>query len=86
MNHHQHCCASPKPHKAEERRPIGEGQTKLEKCQTLKIMRNYLSNKRNEGKFAPVYAIWTYREKRGTAPLILILGTRWEWMVTFTPR
>jgi len=56
MNLYQHCCANPKSHTAEAR-PIGEGQMKLEKCQTLKMRRNYLSNKRNEGKLAPVYAI-----------------------------
>jgi len=86
VNLHQHCCANPKSQKAEEGRPVGEGQTKLDKRQTLKIRRNFLSNKRNEGKLAPVYVIWAYRENRGIAPLILILGTRWGWMVNFTPR
>jgi hypothetical protein len=27
-----------------------------------------------------------YRGSRGTAPLILNLGTRWRWVVNFTPR
>jgi hypothetical protein len=85
MNLHQHCRANPKSHKAEEGRPIGERQTELEKCQILKIRMNYLSNKRNESKLAPGYAIWTYREKRGIATLILIFGTRLGWMVNFTP-
>jgi len=28
----------------------------------------------------------TYRGSGGTAPLILNFGTRWKWVVTFTPR
>jgi hypothetical protein len=76
MNLHQHCCANPKSHKAEEGRPIGEGRTQLEKRQTLQKRRNYLSSKRNEGKLAPVYTIWAHTKNRDIAPLILILGTR----------
>jgi hypothetical protein len=28
----------------------------------------------------------TFGESRGVAPLILNLGTRWRWMVSFTPQ
>jgi hypothetical protein len=44
---------------------------------------NYLIWKKNE--FAPVEVMRSYRVG-GTAPLILNLGTRLRWMVSFTLR
>jgi hypothetical protein len=37
------------------------------------------------GKVAPVHAMQVYGGIRGTAPLALNLGTRWRWVVDFTP-
>ena len=37
------------------------------------------------GKIAPVHNTKGYWRTRGKAPLILYLGTRWKWVVKFTP-
>jgi len=37
------------------------------------------------GKDAPVHAMQVYRGIRGTAPLVLNLGTKWRSVVDFTP-
>jgi hypothetical protein len=47
---------------------------------SLKIVQNV------KGKAVPVHAVKAYRGTRGIAPLILNLGTRWRWVVNFTPR
>jgi hypothetical protein len=39
-----------------------------------------------KGKVFPVHAMRVYRGSRGIAPTILNLGTRWRWVVNFTPR
>jgi len=36
--------------------------------------------------FIKHHAVKTYWGSRGTAPLILNLGTRWRWVVSFTLR
>jgi len=36
-----------------------------------------------KGKVFPVQAIKAYMRRRGTAPLIFNLGTRWRWAVNF---
>ena len=38
-----------------------------------------------EGKAFPVHAMKAFMRSRGIAPLILNLGTRWRWAVSFTP-
>jgi hypothetical protein len=40
---------------------------------------------KDKGKVVPVLAMKAYRWKRGTAPHILNLGTRWVQLVSFTP-
>jgi hypothetical protein len=37
----------------------------------------------NKKLVVPVYVMKAYRRSRGTAPLILNLGTRWRWVVNF---
>jgi hypothetical protein len=39
-----------------------------------------------KGKFVAVHAMKACRGSRGIAPLILSLGTRYRWVVNFTPR
>jgi hypothetical protein len=39
-----------------------------------------------KSKAAPVQAMKIYRGNASIAPLILTLGTRWRWVVNFTPR
>jgi hypothetical protein len=36
-------------------------------------------------EFVPVQSLYLYGWRRGTAPLILNFGTRWWWVVNFTP-
>ena len=38
-----------------------------------------------KGKIFRPHAMKAYRANRGTAPLILNFGTRWRWLVNFTP-
>ena len=38
-----------------------------------------------QGKVVPVHATKAYGGSRGKTPPILSLGTRWRWMVNFTP-
>jgi hypothetical protein len=37
-------------------------------------------------KVVTVHAIKTYRGRVEIAPLILDLGTRWQWVVKYTPQ
>lgn len=39
-----------------------------------------------KGKVFPFYAMVAYRGSGDISPLILKLGTRWRWVVNFTPR
>ena len=41
---------------------------------------------RNYGKVFPTYAMKAYRRRKGTAPLIHNLSTRWRWLVRLTPQ
>ena len=44
-----------------------------------------LESTTNTCKVVPVHALKAYGGRRGIAPLILNLGTRWRWVVSFTP-
>lgn len=44
-----------------------------------------LKGTKSKIKVVTVYAIKAYRGSRITAPLILNLGSRWSWIVNFTP-
>jgi len=39
----------------------------------------------SRSKVVPVHVVRAYCRNRGTAPFILDLGTRWRWVVGFTP-
>jgi len=49
------------------------------RCTCQKILKG------GTGKVVPVHAMQAYGGIRGTAPLALNLGTRWRWVVDFTP-
>jgi hypothetical protein len=51
----------------------------LPSCSRVKCKRD------REAKVDPLHAIKIYRGNKGTAPLILKLGTRWSQVVSFMP-
>lgn len=53
--------------------------------QTLGFGQLHISTK-VKGEVVPVHVMNAYRVSRGTAPLVLKLGTRCRWVVSFTPR
>jgi hypothetical protein len=77
------CLASMLTREAADSNETRHIRTRLQSVTSERHYR-FLLNKKD--KVFPVHAMKTYRGRRGTAPLVLNIGTRWRWVVNFMPR